>query len=149
MYSTFWVNISVNTSKWHCMLLSLYPAKIHTMRWSLEWMDAHLSNVLMHECGTRSGGRSSIVLRAMQSTQEERKGLVNNVQSACPMEIGMHMTSSNVMSQTANSFVRTYSLVHFICASTVAKCPLLSRMWTSHCSEWSSTMKCSSSMHGN
>ena len=78
-------------------------------------MDAHLSNVLMHECGTRSGGRSSIVLRAMQSTQEERKGLVNNVQSACPMEIGMHMTSSNVMSQTANSFVRTYSLImHFI-----------------------------------
>ena len=83
------------------------------MRWTLEWTGAHLSNILMHECGTRSGGRSSIVSQASTSYSRREKG--SGKQHTIRLPRGMHMTSSNVMSQTANSFVRTYSLVvHFI-----------------------------------
>ena len=110
-------------------LLSLYPAKIHlpsnNMRWTLEWTGAHLSNILMHECGIRSGGRSSIVSRPSPSysRREQGSGKQRTIH-------GMHKCHDIIKRDVTN---RKQFCAYILCASTVAKCPLLSRAWTSHC----------------
>ena len=81
-------------------LFSLYPAKIylytlHTMRWTIEWTGAHLSNVLMHECGIRSGGRSRVVYRknwllsacACNTRQQEKMRLTKSMRLTGSMRL--------------------------------------------------------------